>query len=64
MRLARLETARLILRPWEERDREPFAMLNADPLVMATLPAVMSRTESDAMIDVGRNDRSHHGGLC
>ena len=48
---ARLETARLILRPWEERDREPFARLNADPVVMATLPAVMSRTESDTMID-------------
>ena len=49
--LARLETARLILRPWEERDRAPFAAFNADPKVMETLPAVMSRVESDAMID-------------
>jgi RimJ/RimL family protein N-acetyltransferase len=48
---ARLETARLILRPWEERDRAPFAALNADPGVMETLPAMMSRAESDAMID-------------
>ena len=49
--LVRLETARLIVRPWEERDSAPFAAVNADPKVMETLPAVMSRAESDAMID-------------
>lgn len=29
-----LETSRLILRPWEAKDRAPFAALNADPDVM------------------------------
>jgi RimJ/RimL family protein N-acetyltransferase len=31
--IPRLATARLLLREWHERDREPFAALNADPLV-------------------------------
>lgn len=29
-----LETSRLILRPWEAKDKAPFAALNADPDVM------------------------------
>ena len=42
-----IKTYRLILRPWEERDLEPFAALNADPRVMEHFPSVLSRTESD-----------------
>lgn len=45
-----LETARLILRPWRESDRAPFAVMNADPEVMAFFPALMSREESDAAL--------------
>jgi RimJ/RimL family protein N-acetyltransferase len=48
--VTRLETARLILRPWEPRDRAPFAALNADPEVMAHFPKPLDRAESDAMI--------------
>ena len=29
-----IETARLLLRQWRRADREPFAVLNADPVVM------------------------------
>lgn len=29
-----IKSSRLILRPWKEKDLEPFANLNADPLVM------------------------------
>jgi RimJ/RimL family protein N-acetyltransferase len=43
-----LATARLRLRPWRESDFEPFAAMNADPLVMEHFPAVQSRAESDA----------------
>lgn len=44
-------TARLRLRAWEERDRAPFAALNADPVVMEHFPGPMTRAESDAMVD-------------
>jgi RimJ/RimL family protein N-acetyltransferase len=46
-----LETARLILRPWQERDRAPFAAMNADPEVMRYFPALMTQEESDAAAD-------------
>lgn len=46
-----LRTERLILRAWRESDREPFAALNADPLVMEHFPDVLTRAESDAMVD-------------
>lgn len=44
-------TPRLILRPWREADRAPFAALNADPAVMEFFPALISREASDASID-------------
>jgi len=47
----RIETARLVMRRWADADREPFAALNADPLVMRYFPGLMSRTESDAFVD-------------
>ncbi len=46
-----LRTARLVLRPWRVADRVPFAALNADPEVMEHFPAVLSRAESDALVD-------------
>ncbi len=45
-----LETARLLLRPWRESDRAPFAAMNADPAVMTYFPALMTATESDEAI--------------
>lgn len=44
----RLETARLILRPWEARDRAPYAALNADVI---DFPRPMTREESDGEVD-------------
>lgn len=46
-----IETARLRLRAWEDRDRAPFAALNADPEVMEHFPALMTQVQSDAMVD-------------
>jgi ribosomal-protein-alanine N-acetyltransferase len=46
-----LRTERLVLRPWREDDREPFAALNADPVVMEHFPATMTREASDAFVD-------------
>lgn len=44
------ETDRLILRAWQERDNEPFAAMNADPMVMRYLGAPLSREQSDDAI--------------
>jgi uncharacterized protein YaiI (UPF0178 family)/RimJ/RimL family protein N-acetyltransferase len=44
-------TARLMLRPWREEDRQPFAAMSADPEVMEHVGAPLSREESDALLD-------------
>ena len=46
-----METDRLLLRQWRTADREPFAAMNADPVVMRHFPAPMTRAESDALAD-------------
>jgi RimJ/RimL family protein N-acetyltransferase len=46
-----LRTERLLLRHWREEDREPFAALNADPVVMEHFPSTMTREASDAFVD-------------
>jgi RimJ/RimL family protein N-acetyltransferase len=50
-RLIEPSTSRLLLRQWRQRDRTPFAALNADPLVMEHFPALLTRDQSDAMVD-------------
>ena len=42
-----LRTKRLLLRRWREEDRQPFAVLNADPRVVEFLPRSLTREESD-----------------
>ena len=37
-----IETDRLILRPWENKDEDAFIALNADPDVMRYFPALLS----------------------
>jgi RimJ/RimL family protein N-acetyltransferase len=49
--MATLETERLILRDWRAADRQPFAQMNADPRVMEFMPAILSRAESDLLVD-------------
>ncbi len=46
-----LRTERLLLRPWRDSDRDPWAALNADPEVMAHFPSVLTRVEADAAFD-------------
>jgi RimJ/RimL family protein N-acetyltransferase len=46
-----LRTSRLVLRRWRDDDREPFAALNADPVVMEHFPAPLSREQSDDLVD-------------
>lgn len=47
-----LKTNRLILRPWNETDLEPFASLNADPRVMEFFPSTFTRKESDDLAKI------------
>lgn len=49
--MIRIETERLVLREWRDDDRDAFAAMNADPIVMEHFPAVLTRAESDAMFE-------------
>jgi RimJ/RimL family protein N-acetyltransferase len=46
-----LQTPRLTLRRWQDSDRQPFAEINADPRVMEFFPNMLTREESDRLID-------------
>lgn len=47
----RLETERLLLRPWEERDREPLARVLGDPEVRRFYPSVLTPDQAGAQLD-------------
>jgi RimJ/RimL family protein N-acetyltransferase len=49
--MTELTTDRLLLRPWTDADRGPFAAMNSDPAVMEHFPAMMTHEESDAFVD-------------
>jgi len=46
-----IQTERLVLRPWRDSDREPFAAMGRDPEVMACFPSLLTREQSDALVD-------------
>lgn len=46
-----LVSPRLVLREWQERDRAPFAEMNADPAVMRYFPAPFTLEESNEAAD-------------
>ncbi|MCW2571519.1 MAG: acetyltransferase, family protein [Frankiales bacterium] len=56
-----IRTARLLMRPWREEDRAPFAAMNADPEVMEHFPALLTRAESDAFADRIEAHFAEHG---
>lgn len=56
-----IETRRLLLRRWRPEDLEPFAALNADPVVMEHLPAPLSRDEAAALIERLEGHFDAHG---
>ena len=59
--MAILTTDRLLLRRWRDSDREVFARINADPRVMEFMPALLSRDESDRLVDRIEDHFSEHG---
>jgi RimJ/RimL family protein N-acetyltransferase len=56
-----LTTARLVLRPFEDADRQPFFELNSHPLVVESLGSTATRAESDAMIDRYSDELAREG---
>jgi RimJ/RimL family protein N-acetyltransferase len=52
VRFDSLRTDRLVMRRWQDGDREPFAALNADPHTMRFFPGTLDRVASDAMVDL------------
>jgi len=56
-----IATKRLLLRQWRDEDLEPFAALNADPVVMEHFPATMAREASDAFADHNRERIAERG---
>lgn len=57
----KLETDRLILRPWLDMDREPFAAMSTDPEVMAHLLAFPSPAAIDNWITRQQAHLATHG---
>lgn len=56
-----IQTSRLILREWQEKDLEPFAKLNADPRVREFFPGLMSREESDRSVKLMSDHIAKYG---
>lgn len=46
-----LETDRIKLRRWEDSDREPFARMNNDPLIMEYFPRPLTEADSNRLVD-------------
>lgn len=56
-----LETERLILRNWQEEDRDLFHLINSDETVMEFFPFRRDREASDAMMDEVRKGIAESG---
>lgn len=56
-----IRTKRLVLRPWRDEHRAPFAEMHADPDVMLDLGGPIGRSESDAKLDRYRRAYAEHG---
>lgn len=57
----RLETQRLVVRNWQERDRELFHRINSDERVMAFFPFRRDRAEADRVMDLLRDAYAERG---
>jgi RimJ/RimL family protein N-acetyltransferase len=54
-------TARLVLRPFTDMDREPFFELNTHPLVVESLGSSPTRAENDAMVSRYSEEMAREG---
>ncbi len=56
-----MRTERLILRNWEDRDRDVFHRINSDERVMEFFDFRRTRAEADAFMDEVRTDIARYG---
>ncbi len=57
-----LETSRLVLRPWQDSDRAPFAAVNADAQVRQYYyPSLLTAAETDELIDEATAQLANEG---
>ncbi len=56
-----IETNRLLMRQWKASDFQPFASLNADPLVMEYFPNTLTVAESNALAEKIQTFLAEHG---
>lgn len=56
-----LRTERLLLREWRDSDKPAFAGMNADLRVMEFFPALLSRDESDQLVEKIQSHFRQHG---
>ena len=57
----RIETPRLIIRPWKDSDIPEFAKMNQDPEVMEFFPSFLTPEETAGRVDFYRRHMSEHG---
>ena len=55
------ETERLVIRNWEERDRNLFYEINSDENVMEFFPSRRTQEQSDALFDLNRQNIAETG---
>ena len=56
-----IRTDRLLMRRWRDEDRDAYAAMNADPVVMRYFPATLDRAASDASLDRIEDFFDRHG---
>jgi RimJ/RimL family protein N-acetyltransferase len=57
----KINTQRLLLRPWRDEDLPAFADMNQDPRVMEFFPAVLDRQQSDSLAMKIRQEMDDQG---
>ncbi|MEQ9017473.1 MAG: GNAT family N-acetyltransferase, partial [Nitratireductor sp.] len=57
----RLETPRLVIRNWQDRDRELFFRINSDDRVMAFFPFRRDRAQAERLFDMLRDGIAGNG---